>query len=100
MWPGLPDNAAGFAQAIVRLRDRYAPNVVLGYHFSTWGTGTDIVYADPSDATVNSLGVRTARFEQSLGGPVRHRVHGSVGPRCSVQAVRGRRWRRVVVHRG
>jgi hypothetical protein len=64
---GLPDNAAGFAQAIVRLRDRYAPNVVLAYHFSTWATGTDIVYADPSDATVDALGTRTARFEQSLG---------------------------------
>jgi hypothetical protein len=63
---GLPDNAAGFAQAIVRLRDRYAPNVVLAYHFSTWATGTDIVYADPSDATVDALGARTARFEQSL----------------------------------
>jgi hypothetical protein len=64
---GLPDNAAGFAQAIVRLRDRYAPNVLLAYHFSTWGTGTDILYTDPTDATVNSLGERTARFEQSLG---------------------------------
>ena len=64
---GLPDNAAGFAQAIKRLRDRYAPNVVLGYHFSTWGTGNDIIYSDPADATVSSLGVRTARFEQSLG---------------------------------
>ena len=64
---GLPDNAAGFAQAIVRLRDRYAPNVVLGYHFASWGTGNDILYSDPSDATVTSLGVRAARFEQSLG---------------------------------
>jgi hypothetical protein len=64
---GLPNNAAGFAQAIVRLRDRYAPNVLLGYHFSAWGTGTDIIYSDPSDATVDSLGVRTGRFEQSLG---------------------------------
>ena len=64
---GLPDNVAGFAKAIVRLRDRYAPNVIVGYHFASWGTGTDILYSDPSDATVNSLGVRTARFEQSLG---------------------------------
>ncbi len=64
---GLADNAAGFAQAIVQLRDRYAPNVVLGYHFSTWGTGADILYSDPSDAIVNSLGERTAQFERSLG---------------------------------
>jgi hypothetical protein len=64
---GLPDNVAGFAQAIVRLRNKYAPNVILGYHFSTWGTGNDIIYSDPPDATVNSLGLRTAHFEQSLG---------------------------------
>src|SRR5262249_40985966 len=39
---GLPDNAAGFAQGIVRLRDKYAPNVLLGYHVSVWGTNVDI----------------------------------------------------------
>jgi hypothetical protein len=64
---GLPDNVAGFAQAIVRLRNKYAPNVILGYHFSTWGSGSDIIYSDPTDATVDAIGVRTARFEQSLG---------------------------------
>jgi hypothetical protein len=64
---GLPDNVAGFAKAILRLRNRYAPNVIVGYHFASWGTGTDILYSDPSDATVTSLGVRTARFERSLG---------------------------------
>src|SRR5207245_2687544 len=35
---GLPDNAAGLAQAVVRLRDAYAPNVILAYHLSLWGT--------------------------------------------------------------
>ena len=64
---GLPDNAAGFAKAIVRLRNKYAPNVLLGYHFSTWGTGNDIIYSDPADATVTSLGVRSGNFEKSLG---------------------------------
>jgi hypothetical protein len=64
---GLPDNIAGFAQAIVRLRDRYAPNVVLGFHVSTWATGNDFIYSDPSDATVDALGVRSGRFYQSLG---------------------------------
>jgi hypothetical protein len=38
---GLPDTAAGFAQALVRLRDRIAPDVRLGYHMSTWGTDVD-----------------------------------------------------------
>lgn len=64
---GLPNTAAGFGQAFVRLRDAYAPNVILAYHFSTWGTGTDILYSRPSDATVSALGVRTGRFYQSLG---------------------------------
>jgi hypothetical protein len=64
---GLPNTAAGLAQAFVRLRDTYSPNVTLAYHFSTWGTGTDILYSRPPDATVDALGVRTGRFYQSLG---------------------------------
>jgi hypothetical protein len=64
---GLPDNAAGFAQAIKRLRDRYAPNVLLGYHMSIWGTGTDITYADPPDNAVADLATRAAAFYKSLG---------------------------------
>jgi hypothetical protein len=44
---GLPDTAAGFAQAVVRLRDREAPGVTLGWHLSVWGaqlspTGNDL----------------------------------------------------------
>jgi len=64
---GLPNNAAGFAQSFVRLRDKYAPNVILAYHFSTWGTGTDILYSRPADATVSALGVSTGQFYLSLG---------------------------------
>ncbi len=64
---GLPNTAAGFAKAFVKLRNTYAPNVILAYHFSTWGTGTDILSSRPPDATVTALGVETARFYQSLG---------------------------------
>ena len=64
---GLPNTAAGFAQAFVRLRNKYAPNVVLAYHFSTWGTGTDILYSKPPNATVKALGVQTGQFYTSLG---------------------------------
>jgi hypothetical protein len=64
---GLPDNAAGFAQAVVRLRDQYASNVLLGYHVSVWGTNVDISISDPPDDQVNALGSRAARFYQSLG---------------------------------
>ena len=64
---GLPDTAAGLAQAIVRLRDRYAPGVQLAFHVSVWGTGDDILYAKPPDATVDSLAARAAAFYGSLG---------------------------------
>lgn len=64
---GLPDTAAGLAQAIVRLRNTYAPNVVLGYHMSIWGTGVDIQYSQTSDATTDALAARAAAFYRSLG---------------------------------
>ena len=63
---GLPDDMAGFAQAVVRLRDRHAPNVILGWHLSVWGTKTDIALQDPSNAQVDALGRRSARFYRSL----------------------------------
>lgn len=64
---GLPDTAAGFAQAIVRLRDAVAPQVRLGYHMSTWGTGVDPVLQDPSLGEVDRLAARSAAFYQGLG---------------------------------
>jgi len=64
---GLPNTAAGFAQAIKRLRDKYAPNVLLGYHLSVWGTGDDILYSRPADSVVVADAQKAAAFEQSLG---------------------------------
>jgi hypothetical protein len=64
---GLPDTLAGFARAVVRLRDRYAKNVVLGYHLSVWGTNTDIALQNPPGKQVDALGHRAARFYRSLG---------------------------------
>ena len=64
---GLPSTVAGFARAVVRLRDTYAPNVILGYHISVWGTRTDIALQDPPDATVDLLAQRAAAFYASLG---------------------------------
>jgi hypothetical protein len=63
---GLPNNFSGFARAIVRLRDTYAPNVVLGYHISVWGTGTDIALSNPPDQTIDTLAARAVTFYQSL----------------------------------
>jgi hypothetical protein len=63
----LPDDLRGFAQAIVRLRDRSAPNVLLGYHVSAWGAGTDPFLSNSGDATVDELARREADFYRSLG---------------------------------
>ncbi len=64
---GLPDTDAGFAQAFVRLRDRYAPGVLLAYHLSAWGTDRD--FRGQDDATVDALAARAAAFYRSLGAP-------------------------------
>jgi hypothetical protein len=63
---GLPANVSGFARAVVRLRDTYAPNVILGYQISVWGTNFDIALSNPPDATVDALGTRAAAYYGSL----------------------------------
>jgi hypothetical protein len=64
---GLPSNVSGFARAVLKLRDAYAPNVVVAYHISVWGTGVDIAISNPPDATVDALAARAASFYKSLG---------------------------------
>ena len=59
--------ASSFAKEWVTLRDRLAPNVILAYHMSGWGTKHDIVYEDPSDATVRAYATQSAAFYRSLG---------------------------------
>jgi hypothetical protein len=58
--------ASQFAQEFVRLRDELAPNVVLAYHMSGWGTKHDIVYEKPPDATVRSYAAQSAAFYRAL----------------------------------
>ncbi|MBO9533829.1 MAG: hypothetical protein J7513_12740 [Solirubrobacteraceae bacterium] len=64
---GLPNTAAGFAQAFVRLRDQLAPQVRLGYHVSIWGTNRDIVITNDSLSATRQLAARAAAFQRSLG---------------------------------
>jgi hypothetical protein len=64
---GLPNTAAGFAKAIVKLRDQYAPNVLLAYHLSGWGTNVDIGLANTPDPQVDALAAKAAAFYASLG---------------------------------
>jgi hypothetical protein len=63
---GLPNTVAGMAQAIVKLRDTYAPNVILGYHLSLWGTRVDPLYSKPTDTEIDVLATRSAAFYGSL----------------------------------
>jgi hypothetical protein len=58
--------AAQFAQRWVAERNRLAPNVVLAWHMSGWGTKHDVVYEDPPDATVKAYAARSAAFYRSL----------------------------------
>ncbi len=61
---GFDDNAAGFAQALVHLRDLYAPNVILGFHVSDWATGKDLILNKANPA---STAAKIAAFYRSLG---------------------------------
>src|SRR5438552_18007431 len=58
--------ASRFAQEFVRLRDELAPNVLLAYHVSGWGTKHDIVYEKPPDAVVEQYAAQSAAFYRAL----------------------------------
>ncbi|MGH2851664.1 MAG: hypothetical protein ACRDLP_13720 [Solirubrobacteraceae bacterium] len=62
----LPDSAAGFAQAVLALRDAYAPNVLVGYPISIWGTNLDIHLSHPSDSQVDKMAAQSVAFYRSL----------------------------------
>jgi hypothetical protein len=64
---GLPNTAAGFAQAFVKLRDQYAPHVLLAYHVSVWGTMYDLHASQTTDAETDTLAAKAAAFYTSLG---------------------------------
>ena len=65
--PRRPANtAAGFAKAFVKLRDLYAPNVLLAYHASVWGTMFDLHASQTSDAQTDQLAAKAAAFYGSL----------------------------------
>jgi hypothetical protein len=58
--------AQQFAQTWISLRNQLAPNVILAYHMSGWGTRHDIVYEKPPDATVQAYAAQSAAFYRSL----------------------------------
>ena len=58
--------ASAFTQKWIALRDQLAPNVILAYHMSGWGTMHDIVYEKPPNATVVKYATESADFYRSL----------------------------------
>jgi hypothetical protein len=64
---GLPNDGRGVAQAAIRLRDLYAPNVLLAYPVSVWGTMHSVLIEKPADATVARYGDQAGAFYLKLG---------------------------------
>lgn len=63
---GLANNAVGLAQAILVLRNNYAPKVIVAYHDSSWGTGMNIQSSHPDGAQVARMAARSIAFYRSL----------------------------------
>ena len=63
---GLPNTAAGFAQAVVALRKNYAPRVILGYHVSIWGTRKSIPGSQMTEGQVDGIAAQASTFYESL----------------------------------
>lgn len=63
---GYSNDAKGLAQVIVNMRDKYAPNVLLGWHASQWATGADLVKGKNNPELLAS---QTAAFYKSLNAP-------------------------------
>ncbi|TMC00532.1 MAG: hypothetical protein E6J40_01845 [Chloroflexi bacterium] len=64
---GIPDTVQGFGEALLKLRDLYAPNAVMAIHASAWGSNIDI--ASSTDPSINAMAVAdvTAGFLNSAG---------------------------------
>jgi hypothetical protein len=65
---GYPNNAAGFAKALVGLRDKYAPKALLAYHISPWAsTSGDLASNTSADFNVAVAAQETAGFYNQTG---------------------------------
>jgi hypothetical protein len=64
---GIPDNYAGFTQALAHLRDLYAPNVLLGYEVSPWATGVDVGVDPNPNIDGAAVGQQVGVFLSKLG---------------------------------
>jgi hypothetical protein len=64
---GFPNNAQGFAWALLHMRDKYAPNAILTLHASTWASGNDIATSTDAGLDVAGMARQEATFLKSAG---------------------------------
>ena len=64
---GLPNTVAGMGLAFLKLRDKYAPNALLGIHASSWGSGVDIGSDQRSTVDPNAEADKVASFLNKAG---------------------------------
>ncbi|MFA4927913.1 MAG: hypothetical protein WC558_05315 [Patulibacter sp.] len=66
---GLSNDLRGFARLVTRIRDAEAPNVLLAYPVSIFGTHKDIKGSRPDAAELDTMVQRSVRFWRSAGSP-------------------------------
>ena len=100
---GLPNNAAGFAQALITLRNAYAPKVLLAWHASIWGpnNGYDPTLSSPASyQTPQATGDRVANFYKALNANFDLIFHDPSDADFGLQSHRAAQFRQYgVVHR-
>jgi len=64
---GLPNDAQGFAEALVLLRKKYAPNVILALHASMWSSKIDVGSNRDASLDVAAQANATAKWLNGLG---------------------------------
>src|SRR6202140_1938283 len=64
---GIPNTAQGFGDALLLLRDLYAPNVALGIHASLWATKRDLATDPDPTLDPNVVADQTAAFLNAAG---------------------------------
>jgi hypothetical protein len=69
---GFADTYRGFNMALLHIRDRYAPNVLLAFHVSDWATLFDIGYSPDPGLDVTGLGTKAGTFAANSGAQPLH----------------------------
>ncbi len=64
---GLPDNYVGYNQALLRIRDMYAPNVKLGFNISPWSQLVDITSDTRPGFDTATMGRNAGEFAAQSG---------------------------------